>query len=328
MARLNIPRDDLVLQNRGVEIRLSRDYTNLEGESMQRLRALLDPHPTALAFMETLVADLEMRAMWDSSNYITVAKLGYNDHGEVHHKVVATAAASILQLLVEGGVQPDVVSSGAGDLDDAFFVTVAAALLHDVGNGVHRDDHPAYGITLALPLLDRLMPDFYSDVEQRIELRSFILHAIATHDITSKPLTVEASAVCVADACDMTKGRARHVFDIGSISIHTVGALSIERVHIGKGRAKPVRVRVELSNSAGIFPVEEYLVPKVNAGALDNDIEVEVTSQPSDVTTDQRILYTVEMQGRRFIALHDEEPESGAPAANGNAPLNGTLQLK
>lgn len=326
MARLNIPQEDLVLQNRGVEIRLSRDYTNLEGESMQRLRALLDPHPKALRFMETLVADLEMRAMWDASNYITVAKLGYNDHGEVHHKVVATAAASILQLLVEGGVKPDVVSSGAGDLDDAFFVTVTAALLHDIGNGVHRDDHPAFGVTLALPMLERLMPAFYPDIEQRIELRSFILHAIATHDITMKPITIEASAVCVADACDMTKGRARHVFDIGSISIHTVGALSIERVHIAKGRVKPVRVRVELSNSAGIFPVEEYLVPKINAGALDSDIEVEVTSQPLDVTTDQRILYTVEMEGRRFVARHEEDPD--AASTNGNAPVNGTVQIK
>jgi metal-dependent HD superfamily phosphatase/phosphodiesterase len=326
MARLNIPQEDLVLQNRGVEIRLSRDYTNLEGESMQRLRALLDPHPKALGFMETLVADLEMRAMWDASNYITVAKLGYNDHGEVHHKVVATAAASILQLLIEGGVKPDVVSSGAGDIDDAFFVTVTSALLHDIGNGVHRDDHPAFGVTLALPLLERLMPAFYPDIEQRIELRSFILHAIATHDITMRPITVEASAVCVADACDMTKGRARHVFDIGSISIHTVGALSIERVHIAKGRAKPVRVRVELSNSAGIFPVEEYLVPKINAGALNSDIEVEVTSQPTDVTTDQRILYTVEMEGRRFVARHEEDPD--VASTNGNASVNGTVQIK
>ena len=328
MARLNTVKPDLMLVNQGVEIRLSRDYSALEQESMQRLESLLAPYPKARRFLDLLVQDPEVRANWDMADYLVVMKMGFNDHGEVHHKVVATAAASMLQLLVEQAVEPDVVQSGAGDRDDAFLVTISAALLHDIGNQVHRAGHPTMSVVLALPLLDRLLAELYPDVEQRYELRGFILHAILTHDLDAPPLTLEAAIVAVADACDMTKGRSRYAFDTGTISIHSVGGLSIERVTIARGASKPIRIRVELSNSAGIFPVEEYLVPKVNAGALARHVEVVVSTEPAEGHSDQRILYTVEMQGRRFIALHDEEPESGAPAANGNAPLNDTLQLK
>jgi uncharacterized protein len=241
MARLNIPKEDLVLVNQGVEIRLSRDYSALEQESMARLTTLLNPYPKARRFLDTVIQDPEMRANWDIANYLIVQKLHFNDHGEVHHKVVATAAASLLQLLTEQGITPDVVQSHAGDLDDAFLVTVTAALMHDIGNQVHRVGHPGYGVYLALPLLDRLLAPVYPDVEQRIELRGFILHSILTHDIDLPPLTLEASVVAVADACDMTKGRSRYAFDTGTISIHSVGGLSIDRVSEQLGGHLPGR---------------------------------------------------------------------------------------
>lgn len=306
MRRLQVKKEDIVLSNRGVEIRLSSDYSKLEAESMERLHALVAPYPKTASLIYSLVADPEVRANWDAADYLVVAKLNFNDHGEVHHKVVATAAASILHLLVETGVQPDVVTSGAGDIDDAFLVTVAGALLHDIGNQIHREGHPAMGVVLAIPILDRLLVPIYPDVEQRVELRAFILHAIRAHDIDLPPLTLEAAIVAVADACDMTKGRARYVFDVGEISIHTVGALAIERVQIGAGKSKPVAISVELSNSAGIFPIEQYVLPKVNAGALASLVEVRVTSSPEDSHSDQRIVYTVEMKGRKFVAVGPE----------------------
>lgn len=303
MRRLQAKKEDIVYANNGVEIRLSSDYSKLEAESMERLRELIQPYPKTRQMVESLIADPEMRANWDAADYLVVAKLNFNDHGEVHHKVVATAAASILHLLVENEVKPDVVSSGAGDVDDAFLVTVVAALMHDIGNQIHREGHPAMGVVLAIPVLDRLLAPLYADLEQRYEIRAFILHAIRTHDIDLPPLTLEAAIVAVADACDMTKGRARYVFDVGEISIHTVGALAIERVKIEAGRGKPVAVSVELSNSAGIFPVEQYLLPKVNAGALVSFVEVRVSSSPEDSHSDTRIVYTVEMKGRKFVAV-------------------------
>jgi metal-dependent HD superfamily phosphatase/phosphodiesterase len=268
---------------------------------------LLEPYPKASGFLDMLVADAEVRANWDMADYMAVSKLHYNDHGEVHHKVVAAASAAILQLLIESNVMPDVISSGAGDADDAFLAVVAASLLHDIGNQVHRDGHWTMSIILSMPILDRLLADIYEEVEKRYEIRGFILHAIRTHDIDVRPLTIEAAIVSVADACDMTKGRSNYALDIGSISIHTIGGVSIERVLIEKGKHKPVRIRVELSNSAGIFPVEEYLVPKVNIGDLAPHVEVIVTTDESS-KTDQRVIFTVEMQGKKFVAV----PNRGA----------------
>jgi metal-dependent HD superfamily phosphatase/phosphodiesterase len=306
MPRIKVDKQDLVLANTGVEIRLSRDYTLLEEESMRKLREILEPYPKASRFVEVLVADPEVRANWDMADYMAVVKLHYNDHGEVHHKVVATVAAGLLKLLLESDVQPDVVSSGAGDADDAFLAVLAAALLHDIGNQVHREGHMMMSVVLAIPILDRILAEFYPETEQRIELRGFILHAIRTHDIDIRPLTMEAAIVAVADACDMTKGRSRYALDMGSISIHTIGGVSIERVVLEKGRKKPVRIRVDMVNSAGIFPVEEYLLPKINIGELAQHCELVVTTEPQQSTTDQRIIYTVEMEGKRFVAKGPE----------------------
>lgn len=310
MPRIKVEKQDLVLANKGVEIHLSRDYSQLEAESMQRLSELLEPYPKARRFVDTLVSDPEVRANWDMADYMAVAKLHFNDHGEVHHKVVATMAAGLLKLLLEADVQPDVVSSGAGDADDAFLVVLAASLLHDIGNQVHREGHMMMSVVLAIPILDRILPEFYSEVEQRIEIRGFVLHAIRTHDIDIPPLTVEASVVTIADACDMTKGRSRYALDMGSISIHTIGGVSIERVALERGRKLPIRIRVDLVNSAGIFPVEQYLLPKINAGVIASQCEMLVTTEPRTSQTDQRIVYSVEMRGKHFVAVGPEDSET------------------
>ncbi len=318
MARVKVERPDLVMDDDGVEVRLSRDYAELGENAVARLRELIAPYPRTAAMTEALLADPEVMADWDMADYLVVTKMGYNDHGEVHHKVVGASAASLLQLLVEAEVTTDVVASGAGDLDDAFMVAVTSSLLHDIGNQVHREGHEQYGVMIAIGLLDRLLTPIYDDPEQRYELRAFILHSIRAHDGKVPPLTVESAVVAVADACDMTKGRSRYALDMGSISIHTIGGVSIERVSIEKGKVRPILIRVELSNSAGIFPVEEYVVPKVNAGALAEHTEVVVTTQPAQSRTDRRVLYTVEMQGKKFVAVG---PSGEVPEAPGTADV-------
>ncbi len=106
-----------------------------------------------------------------------VNKLSYNDHGMTHALIVGANAIRIFDLLVSAGVVPDVVSSGAGDVDAASLVTATATLLHDISNQVHRQHHEMMGAVLARGILDRLIPEIYPDIEQRVELRAFILHA-------------------------------------------------------------------------------------------------------------------------------------------------------
>lgn len=40
---------------------------------------------------ELLVEDPETRANWDMADFIAVAKLNFNDHGEIHAKVAAAS---------------------------------------------------------------------------------------------------------------------------------------------------------------------------------------------------------------------------------------------
>lgn len=131
--RVEVKREERKYQNRGVEIDLPQVYDDLEARCIDVIYETLKPYPRATRMYEILVGDLEVRANWDMADYIAVVKLSFNDHGEIHAKVAAASAITMLKSLVEAGVQPDVVTSGAGDLDDAFLVVVAGALLHDWG---------------------------------------------------------------------------------------------------------------------------------------------------------------------------------------------------
>jgi metal-dependent HD superfamily phosphatase/phosphodiesterase len=95
-----------------------------------------------------------------------------------------------------------------------------------------------------------------------------------SHRREGRPLTVEAGIVKVADALDMTKGRSRIPFEAGQVNIHSLSALAIERVTIGRGAQKPVRVEIHMSNSAGVFQVDELLRGKLRTSGLADQIEV------------------------------------------------------
>ena len=290
-----------VYRNRGVVIELAASYEELEAESLAAVAPLWPKYPKTHAFWQTLVNDVETQTNWDMANYMTVNKLGYNDHGMTHALITSTNAVRIFDLLVEAGKQPDVTASGAGDLDDACLVTAAATLLHDIGNQIHRQNHEALGVELARELLDRMMPEMYPRVEQRIELRAFILNAILTHDFNPQPLTFEGGVVGVADGTDLTKGRGRKAFDLGKIDIHSVSALAIDEVRIVPGQDYPVEIQVLMNNSAGIFQLEETLTRKVVRGPLSRWITVTAMSRPNG-SHDARIVERLSLKNGVFVA--------------------------
>lgn len=292
------------LKNTGVEIDLPESYDELERQSVKTIEKLLKNKPKAKKMWRLLNKDDEVRGNWDMADFVAVTKLNFNDHGEIHAKVTAASALSLLDLLVKSGIKPEIVTSGAGDLDDAYLAVMAAALCHDFGNQVHRVNHADMGVYLALPILNRLLAKIYRQVEKRTEIRAFILSAIHTHDGEPEPLTIEAGLVCVADATDMTKGRGRLAFDLGNINIHTVSALSVENVSIAKGkgkRTKPILIFIQMSNSAGIFQVQETLGEKVAVSPIAKYIDVIATTEPSLGDYDKRIVYGIKMKGKRFV---------------------------
>lgn len=262
------------------------------------IQADLSSYPRALAAYNALRNDPEALAHWDMLNYITMRKMGYNDHGRVHAFITGAASMAITELLLEGGVKPDLIDSGIGDVDDVFLTVILGTMLHDIGNQIHRLHHEQHGVALALPILDRIMKPLYSDTLKRSKVRAFILGSINCHDLNPAPLTIEGAITAVADGTDITKGRGRKAFSLGSVDIHSISALAVDEVIIEKGRNKPVLISVSMNNSGGIFQLEEVLAPKVIRTPLRKYVELQATTRPSG---DEQILSSVRLEDDHFV---------------------------
>jgi hypothetical protein len=157
--------------------------------------------------------------------------------------------------------------------EDAEVVVVLAAALHDIGHAVHRDNHEEFSVALAPSVIKRLLDGLYSEVDMTTVMIE-VLHAMITHRSDLQPLTLEASVVRVGDALDMEKGRARIPFSAGSVNIHSVSALAIDKVYIGKGDERPIRVEICMNNSAGIFQIDELLRDKIAKTSIRDKITI------------------------------------------------------
>jgi metal-dependent HD superfamily phosphatase/phosphodiesterase len=191
----------------------------------------------------------------------------------VHVKIVMNIAVRMMRLLMEAGVQPGIVTNYRMEPLDAEVVVTLAALLHDLGMSIHRTDHETYSLFIADAKLREILPALYPPRQQTI-VRSEVLHAIIAHRSDGKPLTVEAGVVRIADALDMAKGRSRIPFAAGSLSIHSVSAAAVESVTIEPGSTKAIAITVELSNSAGLFQLDQLLRNKLDGSGLEHLVEV------------------------------------------------------
>jgi metal-dependent HD superfamily phosphatase/phosphodiesterase len=218
--------------------------------------------------------DPEIYALWVATNVNAVERLHMTDHGPVHVQIVANSALRILRLLLAAGVTPNLVRDYGLTDHDAEVCVCLAALLHDVGMSIHREGHETYSLFVATPILKSLLADLYEPPLDTV-LRSEVLHAIESHRSGGMPLTVEAGVLRIADALDMAQGRSRIPFEAGSTSIHSVSAAAIEAVHIEPDDERGVRIRVEMSNSAGVFQVDDLLRKKLRGSGLEEYLLVE-----------------------------------------------------
>lgn len=231
-------------------------------------------NPKLAAIVDRVNESDELYALWIATNVNAVERLEMSDHGPVHVQIVANSALRLLRLLVDAGVVPSVVADYDLEQADAEVVVCLAALLHDVGISIHRDGHEAFSLFIARPILRELLSSSYDGPTLEI-LISEILHAIIAHRSGGRPLTVEAGVLRIADALDMAKGRSRIPFRAGSVSIHAVSAAAIEAVHIEPGEERAVTIRVNMTNSAGVFQVDQLLREKLRGSGLEEHLQVE-----------------------------------------------------
>lgn len=236
--------------------------------------------------VERINADVELGQLWRCANVNAVERSGISDHGEVHIRVVANAALRIQRLLREAGVESSAMVHHQLTSDDAEVIVVLAACLHDLGIAIHRDDHERYSLILAYPKARQLLAGLY-DEPALTTMVAEVLHAVIAHRAEVRCLTLEAGVLKVADALDMTQGRSRIPFEAGQVNIHSVSARAVQTVLIEKGVERPVRVAITLSNSAGIFQVDELLRRKLKNSTLAPYVEVEARLEGE---TEQRLV--------------------------------------
>ena len=224
------------------------------------------------SFLAAVNEDEQVGAWWYMTQ-VHAERLGMSDHSWVHMQIVLNIALRLLRLLVKAGVEPVVAADHGMSAKDAEVVVAGGALLHDVGMSIHRQDHEAYSLFLASGALERLLADSYRQPERTI-VASEILHAIIGHRRRGEPYTLEAGVVRVADALDMAQGRTRLPIEAGQEGIHSISAAAVDEVRIEAGEERPVRIEIELNNSAGIFQVDDLLATKIRSTPLEGKVEV------------------------------------------------------
>ncbi len=240
--------------------------------------------------MEKVKVDKKLQTYWRCSNVMAMERMGYTDHGPTHVKIVANLSLKLLRILIEKQVKPSIVKDYGMKNEDAEVVVVLGSIFHDLGMIVIRNHHEMYSGLLSLEFIERCLAPTY-DEEERAIITSEVLHAIVAHEVPKaqsnrpiRPLTIEAGIVGIADALDMEAGRARIPFQAGKIDIHAVSALSIEKVEImekEEKEKKPITIKITMSNSAGVFQIDELLKPRIETSGLQDYFHVvaEITGE-------------------------------------------------
>jgi metal-dependent HD superfamily phosphatase/phosphodiesterase len=222
--------------------------------------------------LEAANADQQLKAWWHVTQ-VNADRLGMSDHSWVHVQIVLNIALRLFRILNRRGLEPAVVTDYGMRPQDAEVVIAAGCLFHDTGMAIHRTDHEAYSLFLAADALPRLLASCYDDPERSI-VTAEALHAIIGHRRRGEPITIEAGIVRVADALDMAEGRSRVPFSSRRPNIHSLSAAAIEGVKIEPGEDRAVRVEIDMTNSAGIFQVDELLATKLRGSGVEDQIEV------------------------------------------------------
>jgi metal-dependent HD superfamily phosphatase/phosphodiesterase len=238
-----------------------------------RIRAPTRGNRRLERLLEAVNGDEQVKAWWHVSAVNATRRLGMSDHSWVHIQIVLNIGLRLARILFRRGVMPSVTADYGLTNRDAEVVIAAACLLHCIGMSIHREDHERYSLFLTADKLGGLLASAYEEPERTI-IVSETLHAIIGHRRKGTPFTVEAGIVRVADALDMARGRSRVPFESGHQNIHSLSAYAIEKVKIVPGEDRAVRVEITMSNSAGIFQVDELLATKLRGSGLEEHQEV------------------------------------------------------
>ena len=214
-----------------------------------------------------------MRAWWYMAQ-VHAERLGMSDHSWVHTQIVLNIGLRVLRLLVKAGVEPTVVADHGMKDRDAEVVVAGGALLHDVGMSIHRADHEEYSLFLAqlgaAAAARRQLPRARAHGRHRGD---------PARDHRPPP---PRRALHGRGRRGPRRRRPRHGRRAGSGSRSRPAArgstrsraAAVDEVRIEAGEERPVRIEIDLNNSAGIFQVDDLLATKIRDTPLEGRVEV------------------------------------------------------
>ncbi len=244
----------------------------VQATSSPTIRIPTKNNPFLATATEVINSDEEILTLWKVANVNAINRMGFSDHGPVHVQIVANIALRLARLLLKHNVEMSIVKDFELTNHHAELVIFLASLFHDLGMSVHRANHEEFSLFIANSLLHKIV-DFLPTVERTIVI-SEVLHAIISHRRAGHPVTIEGGIVRVADALDMSSGRSRIPFTQGQVNIHSVSALAIEKVEIKEGNVKPIEINIIMTNTAGIFQVDELLKEKLSESHIEKYLQV------------------------------------------------------
>lgn len=234
-----------------------------------------------LRVIKTLIEDAEVDAIQDYANTVSIARLGFNDHGPVHMRTVCRNALKMLKILYQQGITTSIENELVGSFTDSVTAVILASFMHDFGMTIGRQDHELYSGILAYSVINRILEQELpgdDNLRRRVTIRSVALEGIIGHMGSRKIHSIEAGLILIADGCDMTKGRARIPMEMHSKpsvgDIHKYSANSIEKVQVMAGEQRPIKIEVHMSADVGFFQIEEVLIQKINSSTAKHLVEL------------------------------------------------------
>lgn len=233
-----------------------------------------------LELYQFLKSDPELHHLQDYANAVSIHRLGYNDHGPVHMRMVVLSALRMSQVLREQGYRFSLEEEDLGEWEDSQVALIMAGFLHDTGMSVTRSAHEQTGVWLTMDKITKILAQFYpKDLRKQVILRSLVVECILGHMATVPINSKEAGIILVADGTDMSRGRSRIPMLLKKADrvgdLHQYSSAAIDSVWIEKGDPRPLRIRVQMDEAAGFHQVEEVLIPKLMASPIRSWVEIE-----------------------------------------------------
>jgi len=222
--------------------------------------------------LEAINKNEEILSLWRVINVNAIDRLNMSDHGIVHFQIVANIALRIARILEKHEVPLSIVSDHGLTQNHGELVIFLASIMHDLGMSISRSNHEEYSLILANSLLHSVLE--FLPISERTIVISETLHAIISHREGGHPYTKEAGIVRVADALDMSEGRARLSFSKGNIDIYNLSAAAIDSVVITEGKERPIEITIKMNNSAGLFQVDELLKSKLKGSGIETHVKI------------------------------------------------------